>query len=100
LDKPADWTPYLTVEQLEAMAATWIPLQLELTKRCKEAIHALDEPAQLEARRQLSDILKRLTREIRPHNRGMLAAMAAALGRIAGDEHAAGASVPVLVSRT
>ena len=75
------------------MAATWIPLQLELTKRCKEAIQALDEPAQLEARRQLSDILKRLTREIRPHNRGMLSAMAAALGRIAGEEQPAGAII-------
>ena len=100
LDKPADWTSYLTVEQLEAMAATWIPLQFELTKRCKEAIQALEEPAQLDARRQLSDILKRLTREIRPHNSGMLSAMSAALGRIAGEERPAGASTAVLVQQT
>jgi len=95
LDKPADWTSYLTVEQLEAMAATWMPLQLELTTRCKAAIDAVDELTQFEARQQLAEILKRLTREIRPHNTSMLSAMSAALGRIAA-EHPAGASAAEL----
>ncbi|HWO15397.1 MAG TPA: toll/interleukin-1 receptor domain-containing protein [Solirubrobacterales bacterium] len=85
LDKPADWRPYLTVQQLEAMARTWLPLEAALTTRCKDAIQAASEPAQLEARSLLADVLKRMASEVRPHNSAMLLALSAALGQIANE---------------
>jgi len=95
LDKPADWTLFLSEDQLETMAATWRPLQEELLESCRCVIKAPDDAAVTAARDILADVLKRMAQQVRPHNQTILRSMANSLAEIAGDTHPS-VSTPLL----